>query len=60
VLPPTVEVSDVMSAAKALSALALVVCSVLIAEVLLLTVDVKFVIAVALAEVSVVKVTISP
>jgi hypothetical protein len=60
VLPPTVEVKDVISAAKALSAFALVVCSVLIADVLLLTVEVKLEIALALAEVSVVKVTISP
>ena len=59
-LPPTVEVKDVISADKALSALALVVCSVLIDDVLLLTVDVRLVIALALAEVSVVKVTMSP
>ena len=55
--PLTVEVSEDISPAKAVSALALVVCSVEIAEVLLPTVDVKFVKAVALAAVSVVKVT---
>jgi hypothetical protein len=55
--PLTVEVKDVISPAKAVSAFALVVCSVLIAEVLPPTVDVKFVKAVALAAVAVVKVT---
>ena len=58
--PFTVDVNEVISAAKAVSALALVVCSELIAEVLIPTVDVKLLIDEALAAVSVVSVTISP
>ena len=60
VFVPTVEVKLVILVDKALSALALVVASVLMAEVLLPTVEVKLVIAEALAEVSVVRVTMSP